>query len=181
MEIQTISKIFEKLEKSKEYSQFKNENKEAFFCAGFFILNFKNEVFDYSLDFRDEKELFTFKIPFSEDNANNNLILQKEPLLEGRKPLEKLYKAEVLKIKLGLEGLKSRVEAQLLEKKISNKLNELIAVIQTIEGKLLWNITAMAEGFVIISIQIDAISGELLKFDKRNLLDFVSIKKPENK
>ena len=174
----TLSQLLTKLEKSQAYKDFQKseENKKAFFCAGFFILNFKSNASEYSLDFRDDKNIFTFKVPI---NDSDEVIMRQEELIQSRKPLEKLNEKEAGKIKTDIEDLKGIVEKELEKNKVTNKLEEIIAVIQMLDGKLAWNLTCMCEGFTIITVQIDALSAKIIKFEKKNLMDFVSVKKPE--
>jgi hypothetical protein len=106
--------------------------------------------------------------------------MQKEELMEGKKPLEKINDKKLSIIKVNIDDLKDVVELEIKNNKVTNKLNELISVIQNQDDKLVWIITAMAEGFVILSIQIDAISGAILKFEKKNLFDFMTIKKKDD-
>jgi len=177
-----ISQLLEKLEKSKVFKDFRKEkeNSDAFFCAGFIILNFKQNIFEYSLDFRDDKNILTFKIPFA-DTKDSEITIMKEDLIEGRKPLEKLDEQKAKKIKIDIDEIKAIVEKELKKNKIMQSLDEIIAVLQNQEDKLVWNLTCMCQAFTIINMAIDANSGETVRFEKKNLMDFVSVKKPEKK
>jgi len=168
-----IHELFEKLEKSKVYHEFKEteEGKESFFCAGFFILRIKNKENELALDFRNEKEIFTFKIP----EQNSEIAIQREPILPAQKPLDKI--AENLKLRTDLDNLRGFVEILLQNNKISNELEEIVAVLQKRENVLAWHLTCMLKGFVIVTIQIDAEKGKSISFEKKSLFDFVSAKK----
>jgi len=172
-----ISQLFSKLEKSKTYKNFKvtEEGKDAFFCAGFFILNFKNNIFEYSLDFRNDKNIFTFKIPANE-KKDEEITLLKEDLIQASRPLEKIEEKD-FKFKTDIEDIKEIILKEMQKAKITNSLNEIVVVLQIIDAELLWNLTCMCEGFTILSSQINPKTGELIKFDKKNLMDFVSVKK----
>ena len=45
------------------------------------------------------------------------------------------------------------------------------------DNKPMWNLTIMLDGFVIITSLMDPISGKVIKFEKKNLFDFVKPKK----
>ncbi len=175
-----ISDLLHKLEKSEIFKNFRkdNETKDAFFCAAFIILNFKQSMFEYSLDFRNDKNIFTFKVPFA-DTQNSEITMFKEDLLEGRKPLEKVEEEKAKQIRVDIDDLKLFAEKEIKNNKITQQLEEIIAVLQSQEGKLVWNLTCMASAFTIINMIIDAETGKIIKFDKKNLMDFVSVKKPE--
>lgn len=176
-----LSQLISALEKSKTFKDFRKtkDGKESFLCAAFIIFNAKQSSFDSSLDFRNEKDIFTFKMPLE---SKEDIIMSKEEIIPSRKQLEKIEESEIKKIKIEPENLQKIIEEQLKEKKIDGNLEEIIAVLQSNENKeLIWNLTGIVSGFVILSVQIDAISGKLIKFEKKNLLDFVSVKKPEKK
>jgi len=170
METPTISELASRLEKSEIFKKFKAEYPNSFFCAGFFILNFKTDSSEYTLDYREERDIFTFKIPTSEAA----ITMIKEEILDLQKPLEKISRD----VKVDLPELKEIVEKALQDNNIKNKLEEVIAVLQLIEDQKVWNLTCMCEGFTIISIHLHSETQGILKFEKRNLLDFVKTTKP---
>jgi hypothetical protein len=178
MELPKISELFSRLEKSEAFENFKNQNKDAFFCAGFFILNFKQNQFEYSLDFRDNKTLFAFKISSDE---KENIVFTEDKLLENQKPLDRVSESEAINAKPGLEDLREILKEELLKNNIKNTLDEAIAVIQVLDNKLVWHITCICSTFVIVTVIIEAKSKKILKFDKKSLMDFASIRKPEKK
>ena len=175
-----LSQLFEKLEKSKAFKELKKESKDAFFCAGFFILNFKQNTSEYSLDFRDDKNIFTFKFP-SQGDEKQEIIKIKAELLPAPKPLDEIDRKLISKLKVDIEQLQPIIEKSMDKNKVIAKLEESIAVLQTLEGKLIWNLTCVCAGFVILNIHINAISGEVTRFEKKNMMDFMTIKKPEKK
>ena len=169
-----IKELFARLKKSKQWKETFKEEKRIFFCAAFVILNFKQNIFEYSLDFRNDKDLLTFKFPKEE---NQDLIVVKDKLLENPKPLDEIKETLLSQIKIDIEDLKEIVEKNLLENKVGKNLDEIIAVLQYYEGNFVWNLTCICEGFTIVSIHLDPLSKKIVKFEKRNLMDFVNIKK----
>jgi hypothetical protein len=159
-----LSQLYTKLEKSSIFENFKSSNPDAFLCAGFFILNFKSQIFDYSLDFKSNNKIFTFKIPVA-----GEIVMLEEDIIASQKPLEKI----TIDVQIDINDLRESVEKEIYVKGIKSKLEEVIAVLQVHEGKEIWNITAMCEGFTIISIHIDPESGRILKFEKKSLFDMV--------
>jgi hypothetical protein len=158
-----------RLEKSNEFKKFKSENPEAFLCAGFFIINLKGNIFEYSLDFRNDKQIFTFKIP---ENEKSGIIMLQDEILDKTKPLEKIN----LDVQIDIEDLREIIEKNLELNNIKNRLEEFIAVLQNLNNQIVWNLTVMLEGFTIINIIINSETGNIEKFEKKNLMDF--IKKP---
>lgn len=161
-----IQCLVNRLEKSEIFHKFKAENPNAFSCIGFFILNYKSKIMDYSLDFRDEKQLFSFKIPEKEEDK---ITLVVDNIIEHQKAIEEIS----FDVQIDLEDLKEIVEKALLENQVKNKLEDIIAVLQKIDGKRMWNLTCMCEGFTIVSMHIDSEKGNVLKFEKKSLFDLV--------
>jgi len=155
-----------RLEKSNEFKKFKAENPDAFLCAGFFIINLKANIFEYSLDFRNDKQIFTFKIP---ENENASILITNDEIMDKSKPLDKI----TLDTNLDLEDLQEIIEEQLKLNSIKNKLEEFIAVLQNLDNQIVWNLTILCEGFTIINAIINSETRGIIKFEKRNLMDFV--------
>jgi hypothetical protein len=169
-----IAELFKRLYKSQVFKDFQKENKDAFFCAGFFILRIKEKINDLSLDYRDDTQIYSFKIP---ENDNEEITMHAEKIMEQQKPLDKLEIDEKTTLKLDLECLEGQIKEELSKQKINSPLGEIISVLQMTENKPMWNLTIMLEGFTIITSLINPISGQVLKFEKKNLFDFVKPKK----
>ncbi|MEK6885896.1 MAG: hypothetical protein AABX17_02940 [Nanoarchaeota archaeon] len=177
-----IIQLLEKLEKSKVFGEFKKDNPKAFLCAGFIIMNLKQSIFESSLDFRDENDIFTFKIP--EEDKEAEITMLKEEIIKNPaapKPFEQLKEEDIKKIKLDIGDLKETSEKELKKNKITQSLEDIIAIFHKMDEKLVWHLTCMAAGFTVVNITLDANTKDVIKFEKKSLMDFVSVKKPEKK
>lgn len=161
-----LQQLHARLEKSEVYKSFKAQNPDAFLCAGFFILNFKKGADQQAFDFRNDKQLFTFDFP---ENPEASITLKVDDLLPSPKPLNKISHD----VQIDIEDLQVIVEKALLDNNIKNKLEEIIAVLQNSEGQIVWNLTCMCEGLTIINALVHSETGGVLKFEKKNLLDFI--------
>jgi len=161
-----LQQLIVKLERTEQFKIFKKQNPNSFLCVAFIILRIKDGIVEneYSLDYRTEEKIYAFKIP-----TIGEIVMQPEDIIEGTKPLEEIN----TKILTDIENLRDIVEKALVKNSIKNKLEEIISVLQNIDGKTIWNLTCMCEGLTIINIHVDAVSGDMTKFEKRNLLDFV--------
>ena len=45
------------------------------------------------------------------------------------------------------------------------------------DEKQVWHLTCMLEGMGIVTIIVDSESGEVIKFEKKNVMDFMNVKK----
>jgi len=168
--IPTLKSLIEILNNSEEFNSFIKTNPKATPCAGFFILDFKENNFQYTIDYKIDNNIFSFNI-----NPETKLVTEKqEELIDKSKPLNEVD----LKIGTGLEELRSIVEHELVSNNIKNPLEKIIAVLQAIpeNNESMWNLTCMCQGFNIIMIHINALDGKIIKFEKKSLFDFVKQK-----
>lgn len=165
-----LSKLISKIENSAEFSKFKKENPKAELCAGFFILDFKPKHETYSLDYKTEDKIFSFSL-----GENEEITQKEEEIMEGKNKLEPINS----RVEIDIENLKEVCEEEFLNNKIGKKIEKIIAILQKKDDKTIWNLTCMAEGFSIILMNVDSLTGEVLKFEKKSLFDIVTIKKKE--
>jgi len=174
VQLPKIKELISRLNKSKVFKDFQKSNPKAFFCAGFFIIRWKEGLNDFSLDYRDDSQIYSFKIP---EKEGEEITMHAEKILEQQKPLDKLEIDAKSPIKVDLSNLQETVHEQLAKNELKSPLQEIISVLQIIDAKPMWNLTIMLEGFTIITSLINPISGEVVKFEKKNLFDFVKPKK----
>ena len=175
MKLQTL---FTRLGKSQEFIEFKQKNAEAFFCTGFFVLNFKQNIFEYSLDYRDDKKLYAFRVPTEE---KEKILFTTEDLIENPKPMEKIDEDAIKNLKADIEDIKEIVEQAIWDNNIKNSLEEVIAVLQCMNGKIVWNMTCICSSLSVVNVNINPFTGDVTKFEKKNLLDFATVKKVDKK
>lgn len=156
----TFKDLLEKIESSVVFKDFLSTTPEAKLVAGFFTINIKEDSVEGSLDYSDKKLIYIF---------NKNGEMKEEEILDKSQPLEPIN----TDIKVDLSDLKKMVKEELAKNEMANKLDKIIAILQTHENTTIWNITAMCEGFVIFLIHIDAQTGEVKKFEKKSIFDFV--------
>ncbi len=154
----------EGIEKSEAFSKFKEKNKKAFLCAGFFVIDYEAGGTQQQLDYCiGENEVYTFLL-------GDEISLKKAETIEGQKtnmpPIEK-------NIDVDLDDAEKILQEKIKEEKIDKKLLKIIAVLQVYEGKQIWNLNCVLEGLEIIRCHIDCKTGDILKFERKNMMDFV--------
>ena len=170
-----FSEIKEKIESSKIFNDFKNQHPGAELCAGFFILDLMSNDNKRTLDYMLENKVFTFSI-----NDNNEITLQEDKIIDlpDRPRLTKLQNLE--KIRLETHELKELSEIEAKNQNINSQFNKIIAVLQNHEenndNRLVWNLTCMLDGLTILHILIDAETKQIIKFEKRNVIDLIKKK-----
>jgi len=160
-----FSSTFKAIESSKEFKEFIEKNKDAYLCAGFFVLDYEKGINQQQLDYSlKDGKIFTFSLD------KNGIAVKEAETIEGKQSkLPELSK----EIKIDLERVQEIVEKEMEKQVIDNKINKIIAILQKHEDKQIWNLSCMLEGFGILQVHIDASSGEILKFEKRSLFDFI--------
>ncbi len=168
--IETLQRI----ESSDLFKNFKEKHQDARLCAGFFILDFLSNDNKNSLDYKTGEKIFTFSI-----NRKNEITIQEDRFLEFPET-PKLTPIDIPSI-LGveLEELKGISEVKALDNGISAKFHKIIAVLQNKdepgikEQKLIWNLTCMLDHLIILHILIDAQTNQILKFERKSMMDLV--------
>lgn len=160
-----FSQTLKQIESSNEFKEFKKEHKDAYLCAGFFVLDLEQNINQRQLDYSLKNgKIYTFS------SSENKVTLKEAETIEGKK--EKLPELSK-EIKTDLENLKEVVEKRMEKEEIQNKITKIIAILQKHEDKQIWNLTCMMEGFGMLQAHINSETGEILKFEKRSMFDFV--------
>ena len=167
-----FKEIFEKIESSIVFKNLKDKNPELELCAGFFIMDFLSNDNKNTLDYRlgDKKKVLTFSI-----NNKDEITINEDKLIEdpNRPSLRKISP----EIKIEVDELSSIAKTQALDNGISSNFNKIVAVLQKYEYnnelKQIWNLTCMLESLIILNILIDSTTGEIIKFERKSMMDLV--------
>lgn len=166
--------LLKEIEQSESFKEFKSQHPDAELVAGFFILDFKDKREESTIDYKSGDKIFTFTL------SNEGVFsVKEEEVLDKTKSLKKLNPD----IQIDAVGLKAKVDQALVDNEVKGNLEKIIAVLQAMPGKgdlsgenlvshTVWNLTCMVEGMKIILIHVNAITGEITKFEKRSLFDF---------
>ena len=157
-----IQPYFDKLKSSKEYNNFISKNPSAYLSSGFFVLDFQTKKNMHQIDYYvpGNKKIQTF------------ILDSKEVISKESETLNKIVPKKIdQNISLDLDVLKGLVEDEMKNHTITTKLQKIIAIIQNVEGKLVWNLNCITTDMGIIKVHISDRDHSILKFDKINLYD----------
>ena len=122
-----------------------------------YLVSCFNQHGEWKIDFysKEKHKIYTYfkkdgKIEVTEDG-----IFQKET-----KALEEL---DIDKVK---------VEYEEAVEKVTVGKEKLITILQVINGKIVWNITALTPTLELYNLKVDAESGEVLSESKENVMNF---------
>ena len=157
-----IQPYFDKLKSSKEYNNFISKNPSAYLSSGFFVLDFQTNKNMHQIDYYipKNKKIQTF------------ILDSKEVISKESETLNQIVPKKINQnISLDLDVLKGLVEDEMKNHTITTKLQKIIAIIQNVEGKLVWNLNCITTDMGIIKVHISDRDNSILKFDKINLYD----------
>lgn len=161
-----FKEILTKVESSDIFKEFIKEHKDAELCAGFFIMDYISNDNKKSIDYKYKDKIYTFDVL---DNGKIKMI-EDELIKDSKHPvLEKINPD----IKIDVDDLKGISGIRILDEGISAKMNKIIAILQRLNEKEVWNLTCMLDGLIIINIIIDASSGNIDKFDRKSMMDLI--------
>jgi len=165
----TFAQTYSTITESKTFQNFKKQHSTAELVAGFFILDFISNDTKNSLDYKCEDKIFTFSL-----NQNNEITLTEDKLIETstHPPLTKIQPTTNVE----LDQLKSISETKASENNIHSNFNKIIAVLQNHNSQQVWNLTCMLDQLQILHILIDSNTGEIIKFEKKSMMDFIKKK-----
>ncbi len=158
-----IQPYIDKLSSSKAFHAFKEKNPNSYLSAGFFVLDFEHENNVHQIDYYnpEDKKIITFTL-------DNEIQVKDGEKLNDKVP-EKINGS----INLDLDILKGILEDEMKNHTITTKIQKIIAVVQNIEGKKVWNINCITTDMGLIKAHIDDETHAILKFEKINLFDVV--------
>ena len=162
----TFKQTYNLITESDLFKDFKKQYPEAEFCTGFFISDFFGNDNKKSIDFKVGERIFSFSI-----NELGNLKMNEDELIKTQKfptlePVNPDFKVD-------LDEAESTAKIKALDNGISAKFSKIISVLQKYEGKQVWNLTCMLEGLIILHIIIDANTGEVIKFERKSMMDLI--------
>ena len=158
-----IQPYLKKLGKDEKFKNFIEKNPDSYFSAGFFVLDFEEKKNMHQVDYYlpKEKKMMTFtldgKVEMKKSELHNDLIPGK---IDG-------------KINLDLDTLKGIVEDEMKNHTVTHKLHKIIAVVQNLDGKLIWNLNCITSDMGVVKVHVDDQTHSILKFEPVNLFDIV--------
>ena len=174
----TFQQAHELVENSAVFKKLKQEHPDIELVAGFFILDFlsndNKDSLDYKLPEGKGDQIYTFEL-----DKNEEVIMKQDRLIEQESNTQpKLTKISPY-IKTDLNEIPSIAQKQAEENNIKAKFHKIIAVLQNYrqeenqENQLVWNLTCMLDQLIILHILINAETGKTIKFERKNMMDFV--------
>ncbi len=158
-----IQPYIEKLNSSKEFKKFKDKYNDAFLVAGFFVLDLEMQQNIHQIDFfiPSQKKIAAFTL----DSGVNLQILD----TMSEKTPEKLD----MNTNIDLDAIEGILEDEMKNRNMTEEIKKIIAVIQNIKGKKIWNLNCVLSGMEILKAHVEDESQTVLKMEKLSFTDIV--------
>jgi hypothetical protein len=156
--------LLEKLKNSSEYKEFIKENKDAYLCSGFFVIDMENSAnSQYHLDFfvPENKKTFSFEL-----ESGVKIV----PLERYEQMLEK-----VSSVAFDFNEIEKIISTEMEMKKIKNKIQKMIFSLQNVKGKDMLLGTIFVSGFGMVKVNIDLKDKRIVDFEKKSFFDMLNI------
>lgn len=159
--------LLEKLKNSKEYKEFIKENKDAYLCSGFFVIDMENNGnSQYHFDFYvpESGKTFSFEL-----EGGVKLI----PLERDEQVLEEVS----MKNHFDFDKIREKILTEMELKKINNKMQKMLFSLQKVKGKNMLLGTIFISNLGLLKVNMDIDSNQITDFEKKSLFDMMKMVK----
>lgn len=159
-----IKPYIDRLNNSKEYKEFQKKYDDSFMIAGFFIIDLETQNNLHQIDYYvpSEKKIAAFTV-------DKGVTVQMLDMMNHKLVPEKLD----IQTKIDLDALPGILEDEMKNRSITEEIKKIIAIVQTIDGKKIWNLNCVLSGMGILKAHVDDSSQTVLKMEKSSILDYV--------
>lgn len=167
-----------KVKKSEDFKKFAIEDPRAYLCSMFFMRDFDGKQNDSQIDFYSPKikKIISFKV--LGDKVERSPVDKKAATLTQKKFIPKQIEE---KVKIDLDVIKELILDEMHNRGITDSIKKIIAVIQNIEGKTVWNCTCFLSGLNILFSHVEDSSKTILYMDRKSFFDMIiPVKKGES-
>lgn len=152
-----------KLSSSGAYHDFQKKYSNSFMVAGFFVLDLETGNNLHQIDYYvpSEKKIAAFTL-------DKRVTVQLLDMI-GKKAPEKLD----INTKIDLDQLKGILDDEMKNRNITDQIKKIIAILQNIDGKKIWNLNCVLSGLGILTAHVEDSSGTVIKMEKKSLVDYM--------
>ena len=160
-----IQFYLEKLQDSKNFQNFIKENKDAYLCSGFIVIDLEGKDskthFDYYLP--SVKKMFSFKI------EENCIKIPVENF--GEKVPEKVS----MNFNFELNDIKKLVEEKIRQENIKNKIQKMLFSLQAKDGRDFLIGTVFVSGLGMLKVDINLKEMKITDFKKNSFFSMMNV------
>ena len=151
---------YKRLINSEKFKSWRNKNKDSYLSSVFFLKDNERSSglqFDYYLP--KKKRMTTFIV-------DNNIKVTKDQKIFTTS--DKIDEIDLKDIKFSFDNVVKLVMPKYRDKRFVKE----IIIVQSLNSKLLWNVSLVTSDFNLINIKIDAVNGKIIEETSSSLLQF---------
>ncbi len=158
--------LLEKLKDSETYKEFIKENKDAYLCSGFFVIDLENKGAgnQYHFDFFSPSSGKTFS--FEMENEMKLIPLER---------YEQILEKVSLSFGFDFDKIEKIISTEMELKNIKNKIQKMIFSLQNVKGKEMLLGTIFISGFGMVKVNIDLKENRITDFEKKSFWDMLNV------
>ena len=158
-----LQPFVDKISSSPTYREFMQKYNDAFLVAGFFIMDLELGQSTHQIDYYipSQKKFAAFTL----DEKVNIQILDAM--------LDKVPERLDTQTNIDLDALPGILQDEMKNRNITEEIKKIIAVLQTIHGKKVWNVNCVLSGMEILKAHVEDASQTILKMEKSSFTDLV--------
>jgi len=161
-----FNQLLKKVESSKVYKHWKEENKNTFLCSFFNILSQDKDNGWQVYFYNEDKDSITSFL------AEDNIELIEEGSKVFKEPGTKVDELKLKDVKIRLDEAFGIFEKLRMKKYPNESANKKVIILQKIKVPL-WNITYITSGFKTLNIKINAENGKIIEESLTSILSSV--------
>ena len=156
----------EKLSSSREFKDFIKENKDAYLCSGFFVVDKDGKDNKQHLDYYlpKEKKMISFQMEEGIKKVFVDMFDDKVP--------KKISKSE-----FDFDDMEEMIQRRMQEQNIKNKIQKIIFSLQNLDGKDFLICTVFISMLGILKVNIDLSNKKITEFEKKSFFDIMKVTK----
>ena len=163
-----IQFYMEKLSLSEEFKNFMKDNRDAYLCSGFFVI-------DKNTKHPDNKQHFDYYIPSSKKMFSFQLE-------DGIKivPIDTLTKEvpeKISKHEFDFGEIEKIIEEEMEKQNVKSKIQKIILSLQNIKGRDYLICTVFISMLGILKVKINLSTEEVTEFEKKSFFDIMKVKR----
>ena len=155
----------EKLHNSENFKEFVKENKDAYFCSGFIILdkegNENKQHFDFYLP--SKKKIFSFQL-------EEGIKLVPVEILDKKVPEKILSNPD-----FDFEEMEKLISERMEKENIKNKIQKIIFSLQKLKEREFLVGTVFISMMGLLKVNVDINNKTITHFEKKSFLDMMKI------
>ena len=151
---------YKQLINSEKFKSWKNKSKDAYLCS-VFLLKDEEKSSDWQFDYYllEKNKMTTFIV------GKNIEVSKNQKIFSSSKKIEEINLKD---IKFPFDNVVKLVMPRYKDKRFVKE----IIIVQSLDSRLLWNVSLVTTDFYLINIKVDAINGKIIEETSSSLLQF---------